>query len=93
MAAVDFLTAEMANKAHIDAVNRDYICEPHLGAWQGAAQPGDGACCRAWAAVAGAVLALRALELLLLLLLSLHQAVVAEGAPFCALLGLPRQGA
>ncbi|EFN54841.1 hypothetical protein CHLNCDRAFT_56195 [Chlorella variabilis] len=30
MAAVDFLTAEMANKAHIDAVNRDYICEPHL---------------------------------------------------------------
>lgn len=30
--AVDFLTAEMAQKAHIDAVNRDYICEPRLGA-------------------------------------------------------------
>lgn len=28
--AVDFLTAEMAQKAHIDAVNRDYICEPRL---------------------------------------------------------------
>lgn len=28
---VDFLTAEMAQKAHIDAVNRDYVCEPHLG--------------------------------------------------------------
>lgn len=30
--AVDFLTADMAQKVHIDAVNRDYICEPHLGA-------------------------------------------------------------
>ena len=29
--AVDFLSAEMANKVHIDAVNRDYICEPRLG--------------------------------------------------------------
>ncbi len=29
--AVDMLSAEMAAKVHIDAVNRDYICEPHLG--------------------------------------------------------------
>lgn len=29
---VDVLSAEMARKAHIDAVQRDYICEPHLGA-------------------------------------------------------------
>lgn len=28
---VDFLSAEMAQKVHIDAVNRDYVCEPHLG--------------------------------------------------------------
>ena len=31
-AGVDFLSAEMAHKVHIDAVNRDYICEPRLGA-------------------------------------------------------------
>ena len=32
-AAMETLTAEMATKAHIDAVNRDYICEPRLGAY------------------------------------------------------------
>jgi len=32
-AGVDFLSAEMAHKVHIDAVNRDYICEPRLGAF------------------------------------------------------------
>lgn len=36
---VDFLSAEMAQKAHIDAVNRDYVCEPHLGE-----RPGCGRC-------------------------------------------------
>ena len=34
-AAMETLTAEMAAKAHIDAVNRDYICEPRLGAYTG----------------------------------------------------------
>ena len=37
---VDFLSAEMAQKVHIDAVSRDYVCEPHLGARQGPAGAG-----------------------------------------------------
>jgi len=28
----DKLAAELAFKANVDAVSRDYICEPHLGA-------------------------------------------------------------
>lgn len=32
MSAVDKLSAELAFKANIDAVARDYICEPHVGA-------------------------------------------------------------
>ena len=43
---VDVLSAEMAHKAHIAAVSRDYICEPHLGAAAGAAAGGAGACSR-----------------------------------------------
>ena len=31
MAAVDSLTSELAFKANVAAVSRDYICEPHLG--------------------------------------------------------------
>lgn len=27
------LAAELAFKANVDAVSRDYVCEPHLGAW------------------------------------------------------------
>ena len=34
MAAVEALSNELAFKAHVDAVNRDYVCEPHLGAWR-----------------------------------------------------------
>jgi len=30
--AVDKLSAELAFKANVDAVSRDYVCEPHLGA-------------------------------------------------------------
>jgi hypothetical protein len=33
MSAVDKLTSELAMKAHIDAVNRDYVVDPHLGGW------------------------------------------------------------
>jgi hypothetical protein len=29
--AVDKLSAELAFKAQVDAVTRDYICEPHVG--------------------------------------------------------------
>ena len=29
---MDFLSAEMAQKAHVAAVNRDYVAEPRLGA-------------------------------------------------------------
>ena len=32
MAAADVLSAELAAKAHIEAVSRDYICEPRVGA-------------------------------------------------------------
>ena len=32
MAAADVLSQEMALKAHIEAANRDYICEPRVGA-------------------------------------------------------------
>lgn len=31
MSAVDKLSAELAFKANIDAVSRDYVCEPHVG--------------------------------------------------------------
>jgi hypothetical protein len=31
MAAVDKLSKELAFKANVDAVTRDYICEPRLG--------------------------------------------------------------
>lgn len=31
-AGVDYLSSELALKAHIEAVNRDYVCEPRLGA-------------------------------------------------------------
>jgi hypothetical protein len=30
-AAVQSLSSELAMKAHIDAANRDYVVEPHLG--------------------------------------------------------------
>jgi hypothetical protein len=30
-AAVDKLSAELAFKAQVDAVTRDYICDPHVG--------------------------------------------------------------
>ena len=40
---VDVLSAEMARKAHIDAVSRDYICEPRLGALRRAAGWGGAA--------------------------------------------------
>jgi hypothetical protein len=36
---VDVLSAEMAHKVHIDAINRDYICEPRLGAQGALAAP------------------------------------------------------
>jgi hypothetical protein len=29
--AADKLAAELAFKANVDAVSRDYVCEPHLG--------------------------------------------------------------
>ncbi|PNH03245.1 V-type proton ATPase subunit B 1 [Tetrabaena socialis] len=29
-AAIDMLSSELAFKAHVDAANRDYVCEPHL---------------------------------------------------------------
>lgn len=48
MAGVDMLSAEMAAKVHIDAINRDYICEPHLGVC-----PGVAAACAASTAAAG----------------------------------------
>ena len=31
MAAVEKLSAELAAKAHVAALSRDYICEPHIG--------------------------------------------------------------
>jgi hypothetical protein len=31
MSAVDKLSAELAFKANVDAVSRDYVCEPHVG--------------------------------------------------------------
>lgn len=31
MAAANKLAAELAFKANVDAVSRDYVCEPHLG--------------------------------------------------------------
>lgn len=31
MSAVDKLSAELAFKANVDAVARDYVCEPHVG--------------------------------------------------------------
>jgi hypothetical protein len=31
--AVDKLSAELAFKANVDAVSRDYVCQPHLGAY------------------------------------------------------------
>lgn len=31
MTAVDSLTSELAFKANVAAVSRDYVCEPHLG--------------------------------------------------------------
>ena len=39
MPAADGLSADMAHKAHIKAVNRDYILEPRLGELQQAMQP------------------------------------------------------
>lgn len=30
-AAVEKLSSELAFKAHVDAINRDYVVEPHLG--------------------------------------------------------------
>jgi V-type H+-transporting ATPase subunit B len=30
-ASVDLLSKELAFKAHVDAVQRDYVCEPRLG--------------------------------------------------------------
>lgn len=33
--AADKLAAELAFKANVDAVSRDYVCEPHLGEWAG----------------------------------------------------------
>jgi hypothetical protein len=30
-AAVEKLSAEMAAKAHVAALSRDYVCEPHIG--------------------------------------------------------------
>jgi hypothetical protein len=38
---MDSLSSELAVKAHIDAVSRDYICEPHIGARAAAAARGD----------------------------------------------------
>lgn len=35
MSAMDSLSAELAFKANVDAANRDYVCEPHLGEWHG----------------------------------------------------------
>ena len=35
MTAVDKLSDELAFKAHVSAMSRDYICEPHIGKRQG----------------------------------------------------------
>lgn len=31
--SVEKLSAELAFKANVDAVSRDYVCKPHIGAW------------------------------------------------------------
>lgn len=35
MAAIDLLSSELAFKAHVDSVARDYVTEPHLGEFWG----------------------------------------------------------
>lgn len=46
--ATDKLAAELAFKANVDAVSRDYICEPHLGVYAvpGRDRSSASSCCK-----------------------------------------------